>query len=93
MRNVRSRVFVNRPQHYLRAVPANSKDKVYCRQLANCAVDCALAGYTGFSISKWLDELVMIPFVRNAGRKKHLPLDGTIWKQVMNLTGQPEFPA
>jgi 6-phosphofructokinase 1 len=96
MAHAKARVFVNRPMHFIRAVPANCKDQVYCRQLANCAADCALAGYTGFSISKWLDEFVMIPFVRyvrHAGqrRPKHLPLDGPIWKQVMNLTGQPEF--
>lgn len=91
MKGVANRVFVNRPMHYIRAVPANCQDQLYCRQLANCVVDCALAGYTGFSISKWLESYVMIPFSCNAGKKKHLPLSGMIWKQVMNLTGQPEF--
>jgi len=42
MRNVKSRVFVNQPKHYIRAVPANCQDQLYCRQLANCAVDCAV---------------------------------------------------
>jgi 6-phosphofructokinase 1 len=88
---VDSRVFVNQPKHFIRAVPANCQDQLYCRQLANGAVDCALAGYTGFSISKWLDSYVMVPFVRAAGHKKHLPLDGMVWKQVMQLTGQPDF--
>jgi 6-phosphofructokinase 1 len=91
MRGVKSRVFVNQPKHLIRAVPANCQDQLYCRQLANCVVDCALAGYTGFSLSKWLDSYVMVPFVRTVGRRKHLPLGGMVWKQVQNLTGQPKF--
>jgi len=91
MRGVASRVFVNQPKHFIRAVPANCQDQLYCRQLANCAVDSALAGYSGFSVSKWLDHYVMVPFVRTAGRRKHLPLGGMVWKQVQNLTGQPDF--
>jgi 6-phosphofructokinase 1 len=91
MSGVDSRVFVNQPKHFIRAVPANAHDQLYCRQLADGAVDGAVAGYTGFSISKWLDQYVMVPFARTAGFRKHLPLDGEVWKQVVNLTGQPEF--
>jgi 6-phosphofructokinase 1 len=83
-----NRVFVNQPRHFIRAVPANCHDQLYCRLLSDCAVDCALAGYTGFSSSKWLDNYVMVPFARAAGFRKHLPLEGMIWKQIMNLTGQ-----
>jgi len=91
MPGVASRVFVNQPRHFIRAVPPNCRDQLYCRQLADCVVDCTLAGYTGFSISRWLDAYVMVPFARTVRRKKHLPLDGIVWKQVMNLTGQPDF--
>jgi len=91
IRGVESRVFVNKPRHLIRAVAAGCHDQLYCRQLGNCAVDCALAGYSGFSVSRWLDNYVMVPFVRTVGHKRHLPLNGMVWKQVMNLTGQPAF--
>jgi 6-phosphofructokinase len=91
MTNVSRRVFVNQPKHYVRAVPANDQDQLYCRQLADCAVDSAIAGFTGFSISRWLDSYVLVPFERTAGRKKTFPLDGITWKQVTDLTGQPVF--
>jgi len=32
----------------------------------------------------------MVPFVRTVGKRKHLPLDGMVWKQVQNLAGQPD---
>jgi len=88
---IERRVFINQPRHYVRAVPANHHDQLYCRQLANCAVDAALAGFTGFSSSRWLDCHVLVPSVLAAKNKKTFSLDGMIWKQVMNLPGQPPF--
>ena len=83
-RGVDNRVFVNQPRQFIRGVPADCEDQLYCRQLANAAVDGALAGYTGCSISRWLDHYVMVPFARTAEFRKHLPLDGLVWKQVVD---------
>lgn len=82
-------VFVNRPGHNIRAVPANSHDQIYCERLGALAVDNALAGYTDFMVSQWMTEYVLVPLELATLGQKSIPLDGVFWKQVMNITGQP----
>jgi 6-phosphofructokinase 1 len=84
-------VFFNRPRHYIRASPANAQDKIYCEQLGALAVDSALAGYTDFMISRWLDSYVLVPLELVAGYHKRIPTSSIFWKQVVNSTGQPSI--
>ncbi len=86
-------VFVNQPRHYIRAVPANAHDQIYCERLGALAVDNALAGYTGFMISQWLTEYVLIPTELVIHGQKGIPINGMFWKQVVNSTQQPLSPA
>jgi len=81
--------FTNRPQHYVRAVPANSHDQIYCERLGALAVDNALAGYTSFVISQWLTEYVLVPTSLVIKGQKSIPVNGMFWKQVVSGTGQP----
>ena len=81
--------FSVRPRYYIRSAPANSHDQIYCKRLAALAVDNALAGYTDFMISQWLTEYVLVPLELVAGRQKHVPPMGILWKQVVASTGQP----
>jgi 6-phosphofructokinase 1 len=81
--------FSVRPRYYIRAIPANSHDQVYCKRLAALAVDNALAGFTDFMISQWLTEYVLVPLELVAGGQKHVPPSGIFWKQVVASTGQP----
>lgn len=82
-------IFVLQPRYYVRAVPANAHDQIYCKRLGALAVDNALAGYTDFMISQWLTEYVLVPLELVAGRQKHIPPRGIFWKQVVASTGQP----
>ncbi len=81
--------FVIRPRYYIRSIPANSHDQIYCKRLGALAVDNALAGYTDFMISQWLTEYVLVPLELVAGGEKHVPPGGIFWKQVVASTGQP----
>src|SRR5579864_7390937 len=74
-------VFENQPRHYIRAVPANSHDQIYCERLGALAVDNALAGYTNFMVSQWLTEFVLVPLRLMTGQKG-IPVNGMFWKQV-----------
>jgi 6-phosphofructokinase 1 len=86
-------VYLNQPRHYIRAVPANSHDQIYCERLGALAVDNALAGYTGFMISQWLSEYVLVPMALLKDAQKSIPVNGMFWKQVVSSTGQPLSPA
>jgi len=77
------------PQYYVRAVPANAHDQIYCKRLGALAVDNALAGFTDFMISQWLTEYVLVPLKHVADRQKRVPPGGIFWKQVIASTGQP----
>ncbi len=90
-------VFGNQPQHFIRSVVPNSSDQVYCRRLADMVVDSCLAGYTGFMISSWLTEYVLVPlqFPARGGLTKDgaktFPTGGIFWRTVTRSTGQPSF--
>jgi len=86
-------VFINQPRHYVRAVPANAHDQIYCERLGALAVDNALAGYTGFMMSQWLTEYVLVPTKLVIHGQKGIPVNGIFWKQVVSSTRQPLSPA
>lgn len=86
-------IFVNQPRHYIRAVPANAHDQIYCERLGALAVDNALAGYTSFMISQWLTEYVLVPTKLVIHGQKGIPVNGMFWKQVVSSTRQPLSPA
>lgn len=50
------------PSYMVRGVPANSSDSLYCTDLAQNAVHCAMAGFTGFSVGLVNNTLVMVRF-------------------------------
>lgn len=77
------------PRHYIRSVPANAHDQIYCERLGALAVDSALAGYTDCMISQWMTEFVLIPLNLVTVGKKSINIHGILWKQVANSTGQP----
>ena len=86
--NERFRVFANEPRHLLRSVPPSFSDVIMGNRLGALAVDNAMAGYTGFMISQWLTEYVMVPLDLVALGRKHIPQEGIFWKSVLAKTGQ-----
>lgn len=85
------RVFVNEPRYLVRAIPAHSVDQIYCHRLGDLAVHSALAGFTGFMISQWLTEYVLVPLKLVARGHKRIPPGGVFWTTVISSTGQPSF--
>ena len=85
-------VFINQPRHYIRSVPANPHDQIYCERLGALAVDNALAGYADFMISQWLTEYVLVPLKLVGHGQKSIPVNGMFWKQVISSTEQPFSP-
>lgn len=55
------------PSYIIRTAPANSADKMLCTILAQCAVNGAMAGYTGFTVGTVNNNPVLIPvdFINN----------------------------
>jgi 6-phosphofructokinase len=101
------RCFINRPQHYIRAVAPNVHDRIYCERLGSVAVDAGLAGFTDVMVSKRLDQYVLVPLPlvvppppfegelpgpRCYGGQRYLFLQSTFWRQVEESTGQPSWP-
>lgn len=87
------------PSYMVRGVPANSADALYCSELAQNAVHCAMAGFTGFSVGLVNNTLVMIPIPHlTATSPRAMNLEekgGEVWNRVIAMTGQPrpEAPA
>lgn len=86
-------VFNNEPRHYIRSLPANAHDQIYCERLGALAVDTALAGFTDCMISNWLTEYVLVPMEMVTRGQKSVFINGMFWKQVVSSTGQPLSPA
>jgi len=92
-------VFVEEPRYLIRAIPANSVDQIYCQRLADLAVHNALAGYTDFMISQWLDGYVLVSLKLVAEEKgpdgkrltKKIDPGSVFWATVINSTDQPSF--
>lgn len=82
-------IFVSEPRHLIRAIVPNPFDHILCERLADVAVDNALAGYTGFVVTRWLSSFVLVPLRHVADQAKTLPINGQFWRQVVNATGQP----
>jgi 6-phosphofructokinase 1 len=86
-------IFVNEPRHLIRAVRANMNDRVYAERLGALAVDSALAGYTDCVISFWQNEFVLVPIPLTLLGQKSILLNGSLWKELENITGQPLSPS
>jgi 6-phosphofructokinase 1 len=84
------------PSYMVRGVPANSSDSLYCSELAQNAVHCSMAGFTGFSVGLVNNTLVMIPIpLLTATSPRMMSLQkkgGEIWNRVIAMTGQPRAP-
>jgi 6-phosphofructokinase 1 len=75
------------PSYYIRSVPADTGDALYCDQLARYAVDAAMAGKTDLLIGDWYGCFVHVPLA--ISERKRINPDGDLWKAVLHATGQP----
>lgn len=77
------------PGYIIRATPANANDSIYCERLGVNAVHAAMAGKTALLISLINDRFVHVPMKMAVSRKNHIDPDGSLWRDVVEATGQP----
>jgi 6-phosphofructokinase 1 len=77
------------PSYIIRATPANSNDSIYCERLGTNAVHAAMAGKTALLVSLINDHFVHIPIRMAVSRKNKIEPDGSLWRDVVEATGQP----
>jgi len=77
------------PSYMIRSQPANANDSIYCSQLAANAVHAAMAGKTGMILGIVHNYYVHVPIQMAVSKRNTVNPASTIWRAVMEMTGQP----
>ena len=77
------------PSYIIRSAPANANDSKFCNLLAQNAVHAAVAGRTDFVVGYWNYEFTLIPIPMAVARRKKIDVEGELWWNVLEATGQP----
>jgi 6-phosphofructokinase 1 len=77
------------PSYMIRSQPANANDSIHCSLLAANAVHAAMAGKTGILLGIVHNYYVHVPIEMAVKSRNTLPPNSTIWRAVLELTGQP----
>jgi 6-phosphofructokinase 1 len=77
------------PSYIIRSAPANANDSKFCIQLAQNAVHGAMAGRTGFVVGNWNSHFTFLPITLAVKERKRINLEGELWYNVLEVTGQP----
>jgi 6-phosphofructokinase 1 len=77
------------PSYIIRAQPAIPGDAIFCGQLAEDAVHAAMAGKTELIVGQWLGYGTHVPLAAATSRRKTISLDSSLWRNVIEATGQP----
>ncbi len=79
------------PSYIIRSAPANPSDSVFCSKLALNAVHGAMAGKTSFVVGRWKSAFTYIPIPLAVRERKKIDLEGDLWWNVLETTGQPSI--
>ena len=77
------------PGYFIRSVPAEPSDSVYCARLAQTAVHAAMAGRTDMVVGRRRHRFVHVPISYVTHRPHHVSPDGDLWLSVLESTAQP----
>lgn len=77
------------PGYFIRSVPAEPSDSVYCSRLAQTAVHAAMAGRTDMVVGRRRHRFVHVPITYVTHRPHHVSPDGDLWLSVLESTAQP----
>ncbi|KQY56018.1 diphosphate--fructose-6-phosphate 1-phosphotransferase [Aeromicrobium sp. Root495] len=77
------------PGYFIRSVPADPADAVYCARLAQTAVHAAMAGRTDLVVGRRRHRFVHVPIELVTQRTHHVSPDGDLWLSVLESTAQP----
>lgn len=78
------------PSYIIRSVPANSTDSVYCMQLAQNAVHAAIAGKSGMVVGELNNVFTHVPVEMATLKRNIIDVNGPLWSNVLETTGQPQ---
>ncbi len=78
------------PSYIIRSAPANANDSLFCNLLAQNAVHAAMAGRTGFTVGYWNAQFTILPIPRAVAKRKRISIEGVLWSNVIETTGQPK---
>lgn len=77
------------PGYFIRSVPADPADAVYCARLAQTAVHAAMAGRTDMVVGRRRHRFVHVPIRAVTQRNHNVSPHGDLWLSVLESTGQP----
>jgi 6-phosphofructokinase 1 len=77
------------PSYIIRSAPANANDSKFCGLLAQNAVHAAMAGKTDFVIGHWNNLFTLLPIPITVSKRKTIDVNGELWWNVLETTGQP----
>ena len=79
------------PSYIIRSAPANANDSKFCNLLAQNAVHAAMAGKTDIVVGHWNQHFTLVPIPAVIKHKKMINLEGELWLNVLETTGQPTW--
>jgi len=77
------------PSYIIRSAPANANDSKFCNLLAQNAVHAALSGKTDFVVGFWNNQFTLMPIEMVVAKRKKIEIEGELWWNVLEATGQP----
>jgi 6-phosphofructokinase 1 len=77
------------PSYIIRSAPANANDSKFCGLLAQNAVHAAMAGKTDFVIGHWNNWFTLLPIPITVSKRKKIDVEGELWWNILETTGQP----
>jgi len=77
------------PSYIIRSTPANANDSKFCNLLAQNAVHAAMAGKTDFVTGNWNNLFTLLPIPLATAHRKKIDIEGELWWNVLEATGQP----
>ncbi len=77
------------PSYTIRSAPANAADSVLCARLGQCAVHAAMAGKSDMLVGRWYGKFTHVPLGLIDGQRKTINPASSLWRAVLEATGQP----
>lgn len=77
------------PSYIIRSAAANANDSKFCNLLAQNAVHAAMAGRTDFVVGFWNNHFTLLPIPMTVLKRKKIDVEGELWWNVLEATGQP----
>jgi len=77
------------PSYFIRSIPANGDDSIFCDALARHAVHAGMAGKTDVLIGLWHNVFVNVPIPLAVTDNKRIHPESALWISVLGATGQP----